>query len=393
MKILDMDKFEAIASTPNDPSRVSKICWNTFHGSEDDDNKSNASCLLSATTDSLRSWEIEPKVRCTTGADYKWGGAVADMVVNQSNQLVVGSFNSDSLNIHAVELGKLPRRGVAGRSVGLKGQDDAHHYDHYRARSPHIASGRVARTPPPSSRLSLGGIIGKGMKKCTSSERESAAREKRGAPAAIEFRNKTPSPAYIVETPPSSCSESKGTACEAHAKRLMDAKRSGRESPLPPTFLYEEGTDQAAQKSNYRDDAKEGDIIIMPNEYDMEKRYKMKKVNSGKVVEDGEEDGGGFSPNAENIVEAIVAANNSEHKQDGDDSVLSCMDSSCSNANDDSARQNLGHLYDFASAMGVAAPCSSSPAKGYVATKHRAAFYRLCCCSFHFFVFCCSSSG
>ena len=97
VKFFDMESFECIFSTPKDPSRVLNIVFN--------DNQ-----LLSATNDGIRAWEWEPKMKCCRSADNRWGGLVGDMVVNEANQLVVGSFSYDSVGVWAVDLEALPKR-------------------------------------------------------------------------------------------------------------------------------------------------------------------------------------------------------------------------------------------------------------------------------------------
>jgi len=112
-----MEKFTLMSSTPNDPSKVNRICWY-------DPGTDAPATLLSSTNDCIRQWEVDPNVRCESWADARWGGGVMDMVVNQSKQLVVGTVKDEYFSVHAVELENLPKRGgMVGRAgAGVGGE-------------------------------------------------------------------------------------------------------------------------------------------------------------------------------------------------------------------------------------------------------------------------------
>eukprot|EP00520_Triparma_pacifica_P001037 CAMPEP_0118653624 /NCGR_PEP_ID=MMETSP0785-20121206/11926_1 /TAXON_ID=91992 /ORGANISM="Bolidomonas pacifica, Strain CCMP 1866" /LENGTH=544 /DNA_ID=CAMNT_0006546171 /DNA_START=88 /DNA_END=1718 /DNA_ORIENTATION=- len=330
VKFLDMERFEVMGSTPNDPSKVNRICW--FDGSQSSEKDGVVPAkLLSATNDSLRSWEVDPTITCNAWADARWGGAVADMVVNQSRQLVVGSFQDEFFNIHAVEIDALPKRGgMVGRAGAGVGGIDGHCYESSPLR---IASSRRAdreqrdkdrerstRTPTQSN---LGvGVVGVGVSGSAGMKLYEGGREERERGS---YR-RTPSPQqkYTVETPPSSEAKPGG-------RRLKDGGGVGgravldRESPVPPTFHYNDERKDDSEGYDGEDD------VVMPNEY--------KRGGRG----DESDDDFLSDTAAMNIVEAVVASS-TNNLDDIDDSMSPSFTSlnSSNTSNDDSSKANLG---------------------------------------------------
>mmetsp|Transcript_11392 Transcript_11392/g.20712 ORF Transcript_11392/g.20712 Transcript_11392/m.20712 type:complete len:900 (+) Transcript_11392:327-3026(+) len=349
VKFLDMEKFEPIYSTPNDPSRVNKIAWSLPSG----DGGDGPASLLSATTDGLRSWEIEPELRCKAGTEARWGGNVSDMVVNSANQLVLGSFSKDVLSVFAVELASLPARGPDYQAVGgsefkeesgsnndvvpsrhsrsSMGQTPTPGKSNYGVNTP---SKREVRASPaqqqrtPSS-FSLGvGVVGRSIEK-----------KKQNTPA-----HRTPSPAqnYIVETPPSS-----------EAKPSGGSRRRLSESPVPPTFHYDSKDDGADDDDDNDNDNDEEDLsIMMPNEF---RSNREGRVDDSEYLSDAE---------AKELADRIVSMN--EHKEDeetfdGRNFSLNSSSNSATNDTTGDSRADLSHIYDFAGAMGAATPYSGTP--------------------------------
>mmetsp|Transcript_18047 Transcript_18047/g.36710 ORF Transcript_18047/g.36710 Transcript_18047/m.36710 type:complete len:871 (+) Transcript_18047:174-2786(+) len=321
IKILDMEKLQHISSTPNDPSRVHQIAW---HEAADD----SQAKLLSVNSDGLRSWEIEPEVRCFAGTEARWGGQVGDIVVNSANQLVVGSVNDDFLSIYAVELASLPARGTDNNK--FESDMAAHLPRSSRGRTPtpaktpqsSYASASRQRTPSSSS-SSLGvGIVGHSVEKYNKSS----------------SNLKTPSPhqqQYIVETPPSS-----------EHKRLS-------ESPIPPTHHYSPVLAPASRKdAKDDDDDDDGPLtVMMPNEFRSNLHRGDEGDDDDQCVSDAE---------AKELADRIVSMN--EHKADLEP-PLSSLNSSANNSTTDDDSRNLGHIYDFAGAMGAATPYSGTPSQ------------------------------
>ncbi|GMH62317.1 hypothetical protein TL16_g12609 [Triparma laevis f. inornata] len=350
VKFFDMEKFEHIYSTPNDPSRVNKIAWSLPSDGED-----GQASLLSATTDGLRSWEIEPELRCNAGTEARWGGNVSDMVVNSANQLVLGSFSKDVLSVFAVELASLPARGadygsefkedvgsnndavVAGRhSRSSRGQTPTgkNTPGKYYNNTPGKRDSRASPLQNTPSASSLGvGVVGHSIEK----------KKKEGFSS-----HRTPSPAqnnYIVETPPSS-----------EAKMTGGSRRRLSESPLPPTFHYDDSKGEGGQ-----DGDEEGLSIMMPNEFRSNRRGGGGEADDSEYMSDAE---------AKELADRIVSMN--EHKEEDE-----TLNSSNNSTGADTTRGgDLGHIYDFAGAMGAATPYSGnstptqSPAKNDSEKQH-----------------------
>jgi hypothetical protein len=140
-----------------------------------------------------------------------------------------------------------------------------------------------------------------------------------------------------------------------------------RESPVPPTFYYnDESKDCGGRGGDYDGE----DDVIMPNE------YKRGAGDGGRDGDRDEYDDDFLSDTAAmNIVDAVVAS--SARDLDADDSMSPSFTSlnSSNTSNDDSSRANLGHIYDFAAAMGAASPASGcSPTKEAASDAGKAVF-------------------
>lgn len=211
---------------------------------------------------------------------------------------------------------------------------------------------RANRTPTQSN---LGeGIVGVGVGGSSGARTGSVGKKKRegGIGGSAAYR-RTPSPQqkYTVESPPSSEAKPGG-------RRLQGGDyggRIGRESPVPPTYHYNDERKDDREENGGEDD------VVMPNEY---KKGIQGAGGMGRAGGGGSDSDDDFLSDtaAMNIVDAVVA---SAPQMDADDSMSPSFTSlnSSNTSNDDSSKANLSHIYDFAAAMGAATPYGGSPTK------------------------------
>jgi WD40 repeat protein len=340
VKIYDMETFQLLDATMHmDGNKIHDVVWCTASPdaaadaktSEDDDEPPPT--LLVANDAGLRNWSIDPRPACIAVEDVAWRGPdnrgmVADMVVNTSHQLVAGVIDNDKVSVWAVDVDSMKDR---------RDRMDRRPQPDLKRASP----GRI----PPSSSASKLPVLKTPVKsppvKMPEKYRPPSALNVSGVAVTAAQAKQTPptmphQSSYVVETPDSN--EAKPTRRQAPDRQ--NSHGSSSSSPLPPTSHY-----SPPAPSRYEAKAN------APHEYDsspehvvMPSSYSRRPPSAGSTASDDD-----LTTDDSAIIASIAAVGiyNTSPSPSQPESADSTIDSS---------QRRLGHIYDFASAMGAVTP-------------------------------------